>query len=122
MEGLPELIESIGSDIIASGICKGVAPAIRFCKPYAATAKAKTRALWSAFWSDFKRALDNPFGLLWLLSGCSMLAIAGWASIDPATAPTALWSPLAIVLAGFLTYFTLCGAKTLAVRLRRCRS
>ena len=120
MEEIAGLLKEIFGDVVASGICRGAAPTIKFCKPYLTAVAAKASPPLAIFWGDLKRGLDNPFGLLWLMTGFSILAIAVWASIDPATAPVALWLPLMTVLCGYLVAFGLCGAKTLTARLTGC--
>ena len=72
----------------------------------------------SVFWGDFKRAVDNPWGLLWLLIGFSILALAAWANIAPATVPTAMLTPLLVVFVGFLAYFAWRGVRVLGVRMK----
>ena len=117
MEFLFDIFKDCLGGLLSSILAKVAPPTARFCEPYITTATAKSHAHLSALWSDCKRSADNPLGLLWLLSGFSILAIAVWASINPATAPVALWLPLTTVVCGFLVAFGLCGAKALAPRL-----
>ena len=34
MQELLEIGKEIFGDVIASGVCKGIVPAVKFCKPY----------------------------------------------------------------------------------------
>ena len=72
----------------------------------------------ATFWSDFKGVVDNPFGLLWLLTGFSIVALAAWASLHPATVPMAIANPLLVVVGGFLVYFAWRGLRSLSRSVR----
>ncbi len=80
-------------------------------EPHLALLRSKASGPISAFWRDFRPVLDNPFGLLWVLTGFSILALAVWGSFHPATVPTATLAPLMVVFSGFIAYFAWRGVK-----------
>ena len=118
MDEMLELAKDIFGDVVASGICRTTAPTMRFCRPYIGALGYKIRASFKTLRGDFKAVIDNPFGLLWLLTAFGLLALAGWVEIHSVTAPTEVAVPLSVVCGGFVFYFVGCGVKALAVRVK----
>ena len=108
-----EVLSEAGGALLAAAIIKFSPSTARILQHRLADSVAVARCPITTFWSDFKRAIDNPFGLLWMLTGFSILGIAVWASLAPATAPVTLWLPLVTLLCLYLVYFTWSGLKPL---------
>ena len=127
-----EIVKEIFGDVVASGICKGVAPAVKFCKPYLAAAVVKVNrpvaygvnrvALPTGnLLSDLKAVAMNPFGFLWLLLGLATIAVAIWGVvIAPTETPVLVQTVVGALWFLYLGYFAWRGGKSIFVRAKVC--